>query len=134
VESEHPHEVRLQVPSGLVSEVAPDARRRGTGGVGGEECRAIFDKVGFWIQELMVGEDHVHLFLEVSPRYSVARVEDILKSMSVSLVRSASSRGRERVFVGEPAGGWLRSPHRRGSRDRRLDPAVHPPIPAKTGS
>ncbi len=42
------------------------------------------DEFGLWIGELAVEEDHVHMFLEFPPRYSIVRVLGILKSISAS--------------------------------------------------
>ena len=64
--------------------------------------RAIADEFGFWIEELAVGEDHVHVFLEFPPRYSIARVVGILKSISAS-----------RTFQQFP---WLRRKYWSGAR------------------
>lgn len=46
--------------------------------------RAIAEEFGFWINELTVEEDHVHILLEFPPKYSIARVVGILKSISAS--------------------------------------------------
>jgi putative transposase len=49
-----------------------------------ETFRAIADEFGFWVEELAVEADHVHVFLEFPPKYSIARVVGILKSISAS--------------------------------------------------
>ncbi len=49
-----------------------------------ETFRAIAEEFGFAIEELAVEVDHVHLSLEFPPKYSVARVVGILKSISAS--------------------------------------------------
>jgi putative transposase len=49
-----------------------------------ETFHAIAEDFGFWIEELAVEEDHVHVFLEFPPKYSIARVVGILKSISAS--------------------------------------------------
>ena len=49
-----------------------------------ETFRAIAEEFGFWIEELTVEEDHVHLLLAFAPKYSIARVVGILKSISAS--------------------------------------------------
>ena len=64
-------------------------RRRGLGDAElrayvAEAFRAVAEEFGFWIEELAVEEDHVHLFLEFPPRYAIARVVGILKSISAS--------------------------------------------------
>ena len=45
---------------------------------------AIAEEFGFWIEELAIEEDHVHVFLEFPPKYAIARVVGILKSISAS--------------------------------------------------
>ena len=49
-----------------------------------ETCRAIAEEFGFWIEELAVEQDHVHVFLEFPPKDSIGRVVGILKSISAS--------------------------------------------------
>ena len=46
--------------------------------------RAIAEEFGFWIEELAIESDHVHVFLEFPPKYAIARVVGILKSISAS--------------------------------------------------
>jgi len=45
---------------------------------------AIAEEFGFWIEELAIESDHVHVFLEFPPKYAIARVVGILKSISAS--------------------------------------------------
>jgi putative transposase len=49
-----------------------------------ETFQAIAEEFGFWIEELAIEEDHVHVFLEFPPNYASARVVGILKSISAS--------------------------------------------------
>ena len=49
-----------------------------------ETFRAIAEEFSFWIEEMAIEEDHVHVFLEVPPKYALARVVGILKSSSAS--------------------------------------------------
>ena len=49
-----------------------------------ETFQAIAEEFGFWIEELAIEEDHVHVFLEFPPKYAIARVVGILKSISAS--------------------------------------------------
>ena len=44
----------------------------------------IAEQHGFAIQELSVVPDHVHIFLSFPPRYSIANVLGLLKSISAS--------------------------------------------------
>ncbi len=63
--------------------------------------RAIADEFGFWIEELAVEEDHVHVFLEFPPRYSIARVVGILKSISASRTFQQFPWLRRKYWSGE---------------------------------
>jgi putative transposase len=49
-----------------------------------ETFQAIAEEVGFWSEELALEEDHVHVVLECPPKYAIARVVGILKSISAS--------------------------------------------------
>ena len=55
-----------------------------------ERTQELFQEIGenhdFFIQESEVQEDHVHLFLEFPPRYSLAQVVDMFKSISASVL------------------------------------------------
>ena len=53
-----------------------------------EKAREIFGEIaenyGFEIQEMRVAPDHVHIFVSFPPKYSIARVVGMLKSISAS--------------------------------------------------
>ena len=66
-----------------------------------ETFRAIAEEFGFAIEELAVEDDHVHLFLEFPPKYSVARVVGILKSISASRASRQFPGLRARFWSGE---------------------------------
>jgi putative transposase len=46
--------------------------------------QAIAEEFDFQIEELAIEEDHIQVFLEFPPKYSVARVVGILKNISAS--------------------------------------------------
>ena len=48
--------------------------------------RQIAEDFGFELVELEVAKEHVHIFLNFPPRYSIAKVVGILKSISASQV------------------------------------------------
>ena len=56
---------------------------------------------GFEIEEMVVGEDHVHLFISFPPKYSVAKVVGILKSISASRTFGRFAWMRDRFWSGE---------------------------------
>ena len=55
-----------------------------------EKAKRIFEEIsgnhGFEIDTMEVAEDHVHIFLSFPPRYSIARVVGMLKSISASTI------------------------------------------------
>ena len=63
--------------------------------------RAIAEEFGFWIDELAVEHDHVHVFLEFPPKYSIARVVGILKSISASRTFDRFPELRRKFWSGE---------------------------------
>lgn len=66
-----------------------------------ETCRVIAEECGFWIEAVAVEEDHVHVFLEVPPKDSIARVVGILKSISASRTFHACPWLRRQYWSGE---------------------------------
>lgn len=56
---------------------------------------------GFEIQEVKVAPDHVHVFLSFPPRYSIAHVVGILKSISASKVFEEFSEVKKDLWGGE---------------------------------
>ena len=63
--------------------------------------RAIAEEFSFWIDELAVEHDHVHVFLEFPPKYSLARVVGILKSISASRTFDKFPELRRKFWSGE---------------------------------
>jgi putative transposase len=49
-----------------------------------ETVQAIAEEVGFWSEDLAIEEDPVYVVLECPPKYAIARVVGILKSLSAS--------------------------------------------------
>ncbi len=48
--------------------------------------RAICRKHNFGIFELEIGDDHIHLFVDVTPNYSVAKAFQVLKGISARML------------------------------------------------
>ena len=67
--------------------------------------KTIFSKVaeeyGFRIDTMEVMGDHVHIFVEVSPSYSPARVVQVLKSISAREVFRKFPELRKQLWAGE---------------------------------
>ncbi len=63
--------------------------------------RAIAEEFGFWIDELTVEQDHVHEALELRPKYVLARVVGILKSISASRAVDRLPELRGKFWSGE---------------------------------
>ena len=70
-----------------------------------EYLKVIFSKIAeeyeFGIDTMEVMEDHVHIFVEVPPRYSPARVVQIMKSISAREVFSQFPDFRKQLWAGE---------------------------------
>ena len=66
-----------------------------------EVLQKIADEYGFWIDTMEVMEDHVHVFIEVPPKYSPAEVVQILKSISARHVFKKFRRLRKQLWSGE---------------------------------
>jgi len=67
--------------------------------------KVIFDMIAeeyeFRIDTMGAMEDHVHVFVEVPPRYSPARVVQIMKSISAREVFSKFPNLRKQLWAGE---------------------------------
>ena len=66
-----------------------------------ELFREIAQDFGFAIDTLEVAADHVHLFLDFPPRYSIAQVVGILKSISASQVFAELPEVKKQLWAGE---------------------------------
>ena len=58
-------------------------------------------QMGCLIQAIQVMDDHVHIFVEVPPKYSPARVVQIMKSISAREVFKKFPNLREQLWAGE---------------------------------
>ena len=67
----------------------------------GEVFSEIAQRHGFEIQEMRVAPDHVHLFLSFPPRYSIAQVVGMLKSISASEVFEEFPEVKKQLWGGE---------------------------------
>jgi len=63
--------------------------------------REIAQDFGFEIDTLEVAVDHVHIFLDFPPRYSIAKVVGILKSISASQVFEEFPQLRKQLWARE---------------------------------
>lgn len=61
----------------------------------------IADEYGFTIDTMQVMDDHVHVFIEVPPRYSPAQVVQIMKSISAREVFKKFPKLRKQLWAGE---------------------------------
>jgi putative transposase len=66
-----------------------------------EVFRKIAEEYGFRIDTLGIMEDHVHIFVEVPPRYSPAQVVQIMKSISAREVFKKFPKIRKQLWAGE---------------------------------
>jgi putative transposase len=61
----------------------------------------IAERHGFEIQEVRVAPDHVHIFLSFPPRYSIAHVVGVLKSISAAEVFEEFPEVKKELWGGE---------------------------------
>ena len=71
----------------------------------------ISERYEFEIDTMEVKDDHVHLFLSAPPRYSPARVVQIIKSISAKMVFEQFPEVKKQLWGGEfwGAGYFVRS-------------------------
>ena len=90
-----------------------------------ELFREIAQDFGFAIDTLEVAADHVHLFLDFPPRYSIAKVVGILKSISASQVFEEFPEIKKAAVGAGIVGRRLFCPHGGRQGDGRRDSALH---------
>ncbi len=61
----------------------------------------IAERYEFEIDTMEVKDDHVHLFLSAPPRYSPARVAQVIKSISAKMVFKEFAEVKEQLWGGE---------------------------------
>ena len=70
-----------------------------------DKAKEIFEKIsrnhGFEIDAMEIGEDHVHILLSFLPRYSIARVVGMLKSISASVIFKELPEVKKELWGGE---------------------------------
>ena len=66
-----------------------------------ELLREIAHDFQFEIEEMEVAKDHVHIFLNFPPRYAIAKVVGILKSISASVLFKEFPELRRQLWGGE---------------------------------
>ena len=83
----------------------PKYRKDVLSGEVGEYLKEIFQRIAeeyeLVIDTMEVMEDHVHIFVEVPPRYSPARVVQIMKSISAREVFKEFPEIRKQLWAGE---------------------------------
>ena len=70
-----------------------------------EKAKRTFEEIsrnhGFGIDTMEVTDDHVHIFLSFPPRYSIARVVGMLKSISASVIFKEHPEVKKELWGGE---------------------------------
>ena len=61
----------------------------------------ISERYGFEIDTMEVKDDHVHLFLSAPPRYSPARIVQVMKSISAKMVFKEFPEVKKQLWGGE---------------------------------
>jgi len=63
--------------------------------------RDICEEYGFEIEEMEVGEDHVHILISFPPKHSISEVVRIIKSISARELFRVFPRLKKRLWSGE---------------------------------
>lgn len=83
----------------------PKYRKKLLKGEIGKEIKEIFHRIGeeygWEIEEMAVQEEHVHIFIEVPPKYAPARVVQIMKSIAAREIFKKYPEMREELWAGE---------------------------------
>ena len=70
-----------------------------------ERGRELFEEIAenheFEIEEMEVADDHVHIFLSFPPRYSIAKVVGMMKSISASVIFKEYPEVKKELWGGE---------------------------------
>ena len=70
-----------------------------------KRVKEVFEEVArnydFEIDELEIAEDHVHVFMSFPPRYSIAKVVGMLKSISASVIFKEQPEIKKELWGGE---------------------------------
>ena len=70
-----------------------------------DRVKSIFEEISsnhdFEIEEMEVDKDHVHIFLSFPPRYSIAKVVGMLKSISASVIFEEHPKVEKELWGGE---------------------------------
>lgn len=83
----------------------PKYRRDVVTGYVAERAKEIFREIAeeyeFKMEAVNVGEDHVHIFLSAPPRYSPARIANIMKSISAKKLFGEFPKVKEKLWGGK---------------------------------
>ena len=66
-----------------------------------EVFEKIAEEYGWEIEEMAIEEDHVHVFVQVPPKYGPSRVVQIMKSISAREVFKRQPELRKQLWAGE---------------------------------
>ena len=84
---------------------APKYRKWVLQGVIRQRVKELFQEIaghhGFEIEEIEVDKDHVHLFLNFPPKYSIGQVVGLMKAVSAKEIREEFPEVRKQLWGGE---------------------------------
>ena len=70
-----------------------------------DRVKSVFEEISsnhdFEIEEMEVDKEHVHIFLSFPPRYSIAKVVGMLKSISASVIFEEHPKVEKELWGGE---------------------------------
>ena len=73
-------------------------------GVRGELRSVLYEiskEYGWWIEEMEIMEDHVHILLSAPPRYSPAQIMQTMKSITAKRIFTKCPEVTEKLWAGE---------------------------------
>jgi putative transposase len=82
-----------------------------------ELLKEIAQHHGFEIEEMEIAMDHIHIFLSFPPRYSIARVVGMLKSISASEIFEEFPKVKNELWGGRILGRRIFCTNRRRQSD-----------------
>src|SRR6476469_2250163 len=117
------HEVGVQIPRNLHSQVPQEDAVRGTAQATGEVFRRLASQKESRIEEGHLMPDHVHMLISIPPKYAVSQVVGYIKRKSaIHLARVYGER--KRSFVGQHF--WARGFFVSTVGRDEIGPGVHP--------
>ena len=119
-----PHEVGVQIPCGIHSEVAQKNAVRAIEAAAGEVLRRLAAQKESRIEEGHLMSDHVHMMIAIPPKYAVSQVVGYIKGKSAIHLARVYGEPQEEFCRAALLGERLLCFD--GGPGRSVDPGIHP--------